>query len=213
MSEKMPESIPEKLIQEAKTQEELEQEWQQELIQAGQQFEKIEFKFVEPRLKIKAERLPFELDWDLFSEDISEEDRQRFSFLFSQTIEYLDAPIITDNFPNHNKRVEWEEKYLNSLKPEVQKYYQRNRLGLNFNSRFNKFYSALEFSQEQDNILDQDKFAQLQSFAEIIPKELENADLYKQLTTEKKIEYINNLDKLVSASVRLLGKKSIEKLN
>jgi len=181
MSEKFFGSIPGKLTHEIKTKEDLEKEWQQELIQDGQKFGGVKFKFVEPRLKIKAERLPAELDWDLFSPEINEEDKKKLSFLFSSLIDYLDAPIITDNFINHDDRRDWEKKYLKFFKPATQKYYNNNRLGINFNSRFYKFYSVLNENQEQGKVLEENKFNQLQSFTEIIPKELKNVDFYREL--------------------------------
>jgi len=214
MSEEFPRSIQEKLSQEGKTQEEREADWQQELVQVGRKFGGVEFKSVKPKIKTKVEFLPAELDWNLFTEDISKEEKEKLSLMFSELIEYLDSSIITDDFADHNQRSAWEKEYLNLLSPEAQEYYKHNRLGLNFNSRLNKFCRFLVISQEDKNdTLDQNKFEQLQFFLELIPKELNNGDLYAQLTTEEKIERINKLDSLASTVIRLLGRQPIEQSN
>lgn len=213
-----PSLIEEKVAAQAETAAEREKRIRQELISCGQKFEGVKFKFVEPKLKISPDKLPREVNWQLFPADLSAEDKERISSMFNKFIDFLGADIITDDFEYHDDRGNWERKYRDQLSPEVWDLYKNNRLGLTNASRpkglfdyFSEFKK--EYNEKGLSFIDPKLLSRLEGLVSIMPEELKSGDLYGQIGLDKKIEASNKVAPIFSAIVQTFGLKPVDKKN
>ncbi len=196
------------------TKEEMELVWQEELISAGK-LKGVNFKFVKPKLRLVPEKLPPELNWNLFAGNISEAEKEKLNYCFQKIIRYLDSPIITDNFPDHHARRDWEKENLGKMSPETQDYYNHNRLGLNFASHLNKLNFFLNEDFKEQIFISREALDQLNAFFALLPRELQDGEgeRYASETTAEKIKSMEKLAPLMSGALRILGQEKIAQAN
>ncbi len=209
-----PETVEKPKFENAETKKEIELKIQNELSRQGK-MKGIDFSFPEPRLKIAPEKLPSELDWSYFSPEISEVEREDLSFCFNQLCQYLDSPIIADNFSDHKVRRDWEDENLPQLGPEVQKYYEHNRLGLNFSSGLSNVINLLNLKFQAGSFINSDAINKLNILRDFLPPELQSgcSDDYARLSTEEKIALSDKLASLISAALWIIGRIKLEQVN
>lgn len=207
----LPELVPEKLSpEEAETKQEKEKRVRRELVEKGKQSENVEFEFIEPKRRIGRESLPAKLDWSLFNANLSEKEKEDIGNFFERMKDFLDAPIITDNIPDHPQRRVWEGKYLGQLSPEARDYYSKNRLGFNFYGtviNFQKYFDPEVLVEGEEMRMDQEAYDHLVAFCSIIPRPLTDLRLYDLLSKEQKVECVEKLAPIVSAVVRYFGER------
>jgi len=197
-----------------KSKEEMELIWQKELASVGK-LKGVNFEFVEPKLRLVPEKLPSELNWNLFASDISEEEREKLNYCFQKIIRYLNSPIITDNFPDHHARRDWEKENLGKMSSEAQDRYNHNRLGLNFASHLNKLNFFLNEDFKEQIFISREALNQLNDFFALLPRELRDGEgeRYASETTAEKIKTMEKLAPLMSGTLRILGQEKIEQAN
>lgn len=215
-------SIPETLGDKAETRGEIEARAKQELIKKGREFNKddfrfidenekidqVEFKFITPRVRVYPEGLPHSLDWNLFSDNITEKDKEQLSLMFSKLKDYLGALIITDNFRYHDDRGEWERLYRGELSPETWDLYKNNRLGLTNASRPISFLNYLRSLEKAGLLLNPSAMAKLETFVNMAPDEVRRGDSYNQASLARKIEIADkDMPLIFSAVVRTMGER------
>ncbi len=228
----IPQPVPETLAEKAETREEVEARAKKELVGEGLEFDsgsfrfvdegekidKVEFGFVEPRLRIYPEGLPRNPDWKLFSKDITAEDKKNLGIMFDRMKDYLGALIITDNFTYHDDRGRWEREHRSELSPETWEIYKNNRLGLTNASRplaFLNYLKQMQSEQEEGGIfVDQKTMSQLEAFVKMMPAEVCNGDIYGQTSLSRKIEIANEeMPRVFSAVIRTLGERTHKSKN
>jgi len=208
-----PNLVEEKIAPRAETREEIEERAKQELVEKGRAFENVEFKFIEPRLRVKPEQLPHNLDWNLFSKNISDEEKERLTHMFNKLEDYLDALIITDNFEYHDDRGNWEKKYRNELSPEAWDIYKNNHLGLTNASRpvgLLEYISIIQddYQSKNDLFIKPEVLSQLKNFVKMTPPEIRSGNVYGKTSLDRKIKIADQEMTLVfSAVIRTLGER------
>jgi hypothetical protein len=205
--------VDEKLGQQAETSDEIEKRVKKELVEKGKESADIEFKFIEPKLRVKPEDLPRNLNWELFPKNIAAEEKERLTLMFNKMIDYLDALIITDNFSNHDERGNWERKYRDELSPEAYNCYKNNRLGLTNGSRPLSFLRYLlsqqeDYGSQTETFINPKILAQLEIFVSTMSPELKSGDIYGRTSLDRKIEIADEeMPRVFSAVIRTLGER------
>ncbi len=201
-------------VETAETKEELELKIQKELAKQGKS-SGINFDFPKPRFRLGPDKLYSELNWDYFSPQITETEKEELNFCFQRLVEYLDSPIITDDFTDHNARRDWENGNLKKNSPEAEAYYEHNRLGLNFASSLNKMINILNLEFENNTFINRDVIYKLNTFLDLLPEELKDGsgENYANLTTEEKITLCDELAPLVAATIRTIGRAKLTQVN
>lgn len=196
------------------TKQEIELRIQKELGKQGE-LSGVKFSFPEPRFKVAPEKLYPELNWSYFSPELSEQKREELSFCFNKLIQYLSSPIIVDNLPDHSARRDWEDENLEKVSPEAARYYERNRLGLNFASCLNKMINVLDQEFQDKEFINRDIIDKLNIFLSMLPQELQDGhgEDYALLSTEEKITICDKLAPLIAAVLRTIGRAKLEQAN
>lgn len=209
-----PEVISPVKAETAETKEEITLKIQNELNHQGK-LEGIKFSFPEPRFKVVSEKLYPGLNWDYFSSEIDEQEKEELSLCFNRLVQYLDSPIIVDNFSDHSARRDWEHNNLEKISPEAKAYYEHNRLGLNFASSLNKMINILNLEFENKNFISRDIIDRLNIFFSMLPVELQDghSEDYAKLNTEEKIAICDKLVPLITATLRTIGVAKLEQAN
>lgn len=208
--------IDEKVAEQAETREEVERRVRQELVEKGREFGGVKFGFVEPKLKVQPEKLPQGLNWNLFSNNLTDEEKTRLSFMFNKVVDYLSAPIITDDFICHDDRGKWELEHLSKLSPQAWTFYKNNRLGLTNNSRPKGLVDYLSKAQEdykaqEDVFIDSRILSRLEGLISIMPEEIKNGNLYSRIELDKenemarKLKIVDKMGPIFSAVIWVLG--------
>jgi len=201
-------------VETAETKEELELKIQKELAKQGK-IDGINFDFPKPRFRLGPEKVYAELNWDNFQPQITETEREELNFCFQKLVQYLDSPIITDNFTDHSTRRDWEDENLNKVSPEAENYYEHNRLGLNFASSLNKIINILNLEFENNKFVNREVIDKINVFLSLLPEELKdgNGEEYADLTTDEKIRICDKLAPLIAATIRTIGRTKLTQVN
>jgi len=191
----------------------IEEAFQKEIVSVGKECgHKIEFS--EPKMKVDPEKMPTDLNWSLFSEDISAEDKDDLRYVFNELKLFLNSPMFTDDFPDHVARRQWEFDNLEKISPEAKEYYNHNRLGVNFFSKLIGLGHILEnYSLNNPEFINHEALATIESLIATLPREIKESEVFFLISSDRKIEAINTLSTHVSAVIRILGEKKADSLN
>ena len=162
-------------------------------------------------MRTAPDKLPADLDWQMFRNP-SPETKRTLAIFFSKMIKFMNGIIITDNQANHDQRAEWEMKYIGTLSPAAQEYYNNNRLGINFSSALVNFYKCLDPAdnkKEEWPLVASQDYEILKSFVSLIPSALNDAAVYDKLDIKEKISDVEELAPLVGATIRHFGEKPV----
>lgn len=130
---------------------------------------------------------------------------------------FLDSPIMTDSFhDDHNKRRDWEDKYMSEFSSDAKKYYHSNRLGLNNCAVV--IYCLKILSELEADQIKQDKLTAICSRipSELIPTSkgtdgnglsLKDEPVYNSLNDEQKINVVRSLSALAKDALVLIQNK------
>ena len=158
------------------------------------------FHFINPEIILHPENLPSKVNWKIFVEDLTAEQKEEIESSFNLVKKFPAGPIFTDEFSkNHDARREWERKYLEELSPEEVEIYKSNRLGLNFALGLRNFVVAnyKNFKPEALNYL--------QQLTSYISDNLLDAGLYLKLSDREKVMEINQLTKIYLEAIKYIG--------
>jgi hypothetical protein len=217
--------VEEKISKKAETREEIEERVKKEIIAKGQEFnkegfeffgqeiDKVNYKLIEPKTRVYPDKLPHNLDWKLFSENITKEEKEQLTSMFNSLQDYLGAFIITDNFTSHYDRGEWEKKLRQELSPAAWNCYKNNRLGLTNGFRplaFSNYLTECQKDRQANDkmFIDPQVLSRLETFINMIPAEIKDGTVYGRTDLSRKIEIADKEMPLIfSAVIRTLGER------
>ncbi len=120
--------------------------------------------------------------------------------------QYLNAPLIFDNFGNdHTRRRQWRQQMNEKYGEEFHQYYQHNKLRANVLFACSSSFTLLGMYHQgplHSSILFLDYFSQAS---------LPSPQQYATLPLKEKIEVSNHTDKIVLGVFNLLSKESSQK--